>query len=68
MATDWFLSYMDYVLEWAHYLSMMMVPWRGGGGGKVSCIPAIYLAILVRFVVATVFAAIRVVLGMPVRL
>ena len=61
---DWFLIYMDYVVGWAHYLSTVSMPW--GSAAEISCVSAIYLALLVRLVVAAVFSAVRVVLGLPV--
>lgn len=63
--TDRFLGWTDYVVGWAHYLSIVSMPW-GGSAGEISCVSAFYLALLVRFVVATVFSALRVLLGLPV--
>lgn len=64
--TDWFLGFVDYVAGWAHYLSTVTTPW--GSGSEISCISAIYLALLVRFVVATVFSGVRFALALPVSL
>lgn len=63
--TGWFLSCMDYVVGLTHYLSTVSMPW--GSAAEISCVSAIYLALLVRLVVATVLSAVRVVLGLPVR-
>lgn len=52
------------MVGWAHYLSSVSMPW--GSAAEISCVSAIYLALLVRLVVATVFSAMRVVLGLPV--
>ena len=57
---------MDYVLGWAHSLSTMVVPSWVGEGGRTACVPAIFLAVLVRLVVASVFSIVRVGLGLPV--
>eukprot|EP00752_Nemacystus_decipiens_P009944 g8867.t1 len=61
--TDRFLSCVDYVVGWAHYLSSVSMPW--GSPAEISCVSAIYLALLVRLVVAMAFSAIRVLLGLP---
>ncbi|CAN0017767.1 unnamed protein product [Scytosiphon promiscuus] len=62
-ATALFLSCVDYLVGWAHYLSSVSMPW--GTGGDISCVSAIYLALFVRLAVATAFSALRVVLGLP---
>lgn len=65
-ALGWLLSYMDYVVGWAHSLSTMVVPSYVGEAGRTACVPAIVLAVLVRLAVASFFSVLRAGLGLPV--
>lgn len=61
----WFLIQVDRLVSWAHYFSTAVIPigWVRGS----SCVPAFVLAVLVRLIVATIFAMIKGALGLPVR-
>lgn len=56
--------FMDYLVGWVHAVSPMLMPW--GGSLHMPCVPAIFLALVVRLTVTTVFAGLRVVMGLPV--
>eukprot|EP00904_Undaria_pinnatifida_P002747 jgi/Undpi1/12473/HiC_scaffold_5.g02144.m1 len=62
---DTLLSYMDYVVGWSHSLSTFVVPSYVGVGGQAACVPAIFLAVLVRLAVSSAFSVLRVGLGLP---
>ncbi|CAM9463333.1 unnamed protein product [Sphacelaria rigidula] len=61
---DGFMQFMESILDWAHGLSSAVMPL--GLGGRIPCVPALFLALLVRLVVSTVFLCMRMLLGLPV--
>lgn len=62
---DGFLKFIDRVLRLTHGFSSMVMPL--GIGGRPPCVPALFLAIMVRLVVSTVFLGVRILLSLPVR-
>lgn len=58
------MQFMESILDWAHGLSSAVMPL--GLGGRIPCVPALFLALLVRLVVSTVFLCMRMLLGLPV--